>query len=37
MGKTAAMLLFRGLEEKADVRSEKIIIPSVLVARQSTA
>ncbi|MCD9018140.1 LacI family DNA-binding transcriptional regulator [Parachryseolinea silvisoli] len=37
MGKAAATLLFRGLEEKADVRSEKIIIPSVLVARQSTA
>jgi LacI family transcriptional regulator len=37
MGKAAATLLFRGLEKNIDVRSEKIIIPSVLVARQSTA
>jgi LacI family transcriptional regulator len=37
MGKAAATLLFRGLEKKTDVRNEKIVIPSVLVARQSTA
>jgi LacI family transcriptional regulator len=37
MGKAAATLLFRSLEKKVDVRSEKIMIPSVLIARDSTA
>jgi LacI family transcriptional regulator len=36
MGKAAATLLFRGLENKVDVRGEKIVIPSVLVERRST-
>jgi LacI family transcriptional regulator len=37
MGKAAATLLFRRLEKKTDLHNEKIVIPSVLVARQSTA
>lgn len=37
MGKAAATLLFRCLEKKTGLHSEKIVIPSVLVARQSTA
>lgn len=37
MGKAAATLLFRALEKKGDVRNEKIVIPSALIARDSTA
>jgi len=37
MGKAAATLLFRGLEKKADMRMEKVMIPSVLMVRDSTA
>lgn len=37
MGKAAATLLFRCLEKKMDVSGEKIVIPSVLIPRDSTA
>jgi len=36
MGKAAATLLFRRLEKNADVRNEKIVIPSELIVRDST-
>lgn len=37
MGKAAATILFRSLEKKVDVKNEKIVIPSVLIIRDSTA
>lgn len=37
MGKTAAQLLFKALEKKrADLKNERIVIPSVLMERNST-
>lgn len=37
MGKTAATILFKGIEKKNfDLSSEKIILPSVLIEREST-
>jgi LacI family transcriptional regulator len=37
MGKMAATLLFKALEKKIDLKQEKIVINSVLMARGSTA
>ncbi|HEY3430304.1 MAG TPA: LacI family DNA-binding transcriptional regulator [Cyclobacteriaceae bacterium] len=37
MGKTAAMLLFKALAKKVVLRNEHIVLPSVIVARDSTS
>jgi LacI family transcriptional regulator len=37
MGKTAATLLFRGLEKKIDLNRERVVINSTLIERDSTA
>lgn len=37
MGKEAATMLFKSLKKKTDVHDQRIILPSVLLARDSTA
>jgi LacI family transcriptional regulator len=36
MGKTAAMLLFKALDKKTDIKKEKIVLNSELIEREST-
>jgi LacI family transcriptional regulator len=37
MGKTAATILFKGLEKKkTNLKHERIVIPSILIERRST-